>query len=141
MSMSTSSKAPHHSAASWRSWIRDHENVLKNIRLEVLGGDRPSGEPASPTNEEADRGQTTSEDGGASESGSEVDAASVSLSSSESEGEIRNQDAICLQSPRLAYLPSEKRAAAKYIAETTLATWDGLPRAERWRDFQVEVRP
>ena len=136
--VASSRKAPHHTAGSWRAWLYDNDDIVRSVSREVLGRASVSTEPESIASEE-EHGQSSEPD---YQPEMEVDEAGVSLSSSESEGEIRKQDAIASQCKRRStYLPSDKRALAKSIAEVTLAKWKPCERAgnEYWRKFSVKV--
>ena len=136
--VASSRKAPHHTAASWRAWLNDNDDIVQSVSRHVLGRASVSTEPESVAGAE-ERGQSH---GPGYRSEVEVDEAGVSLSSSESENGIHKQDAIATQCNRpFTYLPSEKRALAKSIAKVTLAKWKPCERAghEYWRKFSVKV--
>ena len=131
------SQAPHHTPASWRSWIFSHIEEIKTLRREVLEQENLSVEfHSSDKSNRRDESDADADDdaevrlGGVSEL---KPTDSVSLSSSENESEGRTQDL------RNTYLPSEKRALAKYIADMSLAKWDRTKGTVRWKLFAAKV--
>lgn len=131
------SQAPHHTPTSWRSWIFSHLEEIKALRREVLEQENLSVESHSSDKgnrreeSDADAGDDAEvRSGGVSES---KPTESVCLSSSKNESEG------CTQDHRNAYLPSEKRALAKYIADMSLAKWDRTKGTVRWKLFAAKV--
>ncbi|KAF8577891.1 hypothetical protein K439DRAFT_524198 [Ramaria rubella] len=137
--------APHHSALSWRSWMRDNPDMIKDIH-KVLGQALTPSDLSFVSYDDSEHDDSEHEESEHDQSSLpefDVNEEDVSLASSESESEIRRRDAVIIaaNSGRNKYLPSERRAFAKYIAELTLTEWDdyGL-RTPRWRAFQENVR-
>jgi G3E family GTPase len=126
-------QAPRHSNASWRSWIRDNDEEINSLRRR-LTEEGESSESHSSDKSNADQSELISEDESEAES-----LKDVSLSSSESESDIRDRDKKISRFSHNAYLPGERQALAKFIADMTLAEWTHVQKNIAWRKFQKMV--